>query len=195
MLATLLHCTSPQSLKGSYSADVEKGHIPQQLQDHKRTHGSRTLLSEAAENHESGSDEKRGTSTCALCKDKHDLDICRSFLSEPLSDRKVFIQEKGLCFGCLQFGYISKRNEQRKKCTTCSKHHPTSLHGDTKGQQNKVVNTGNQDTGSSSVSHEAHTNNTCRHAEQSTQTSVVLLGGTVEASKCSMIVPVLRCGE
>ena len=47
-------------------------------------------------------------------------------------------------------------------------------------------------TGSTSVSHEAHTNNVCLNTEQSTQTGVALLGGTREASNCSMTVPVYR---
>ena len=37
---------------------------------------------------------------------------------------------KGLCFGCLQHGHLSKDCKERKKCSVCKRQHPTPLHGD-----------------------------------------------------------------
>ena len=186
--------TSPMSLKGSSSAEHEKGHRVQQPHDHRKTHGGRALLADVAENRESGHSpsEAIGSLYCVLCKGKHDLDTCKSFLSKSLPDRKTFLKEKSLCFGCLRSGHVSRRCRQRKKCTTCSKFHPTSLHGDTlgTGQRSKEVNSDSNGTGSSAVSHEAHTNNAILHVEQTTRAGVAFLGGTREANKCSMIVPV-----
>ena len=184
--------TSPQSLKGPYSAETERVNKGQQSHDHKRAHGGRALLSDVAEKRESQSSplERTGSLSCELCKGKHDLDTCKIFLGKSLPDRKKFLQEKSLCFGCLESGHISKFCKQRKKCTTCSKFHPTSLHGDSRGQSSRVVNVGSRGTVNSSVSHDAHTNSAILQAEQSTRTGVAFLGGTGTASKCSMIVPV-----
>ena len=46
--------------------------------------------------------------------------------------RKEFAKTKGLCFGCLGRGHLSRECKKRKKCGTCGKFHLTSLHGDYK---------------------------------------------------------------
>ena len=181
--------TSPMSLKGSSSAEYEKGHRVQQLHDRRKTHGGRALLADVAENRESGHSPSEAIDSlyCVLCKGKHDLDTCKSFLSKSLPGRNTFLKEKGVYCGCLRSGHVSRRCRQRKKCTTCSKFHPTSLHCDTlgTGQRSKEVNSDSNGTGSSAVSHDAHTNNAILHAEQTTRAGVAFLGGTTEANKSS----------
>ncbi|XP_060596015.1 uncharacterized protein LOC132750093 [Ruditapes philippinarum] len=66
---------------------------------------------------------------CPLCQAGHELDFCRKFLAKTVDERKDFARENKLCFGCLRSGHISKKCENRKKCKTCTKFHPTSLHG------------------------------------------------------------------
>lgn len=178
--------TSPQSLKCTSFADSEKGYKAQQFQDSKRSHGGRTLLSDTVETPVSAASETKVKGSCILCSGKHDLDTCKSFLSKSLPDRKAFLRQKDLCFGCFQTGHISKRCRQRKKCTVCFRFHPTSLHGDVKPRQGQVGSSDTQRNGSNGT----NMTNVPPSVDQSTQSGVAFLGGTGEGSKCSMIVPV-----
>ena len=66
--------------------------------------------------------------SCTLCFKAHDLDECAEFLKKPLTERRNFVKEKGLCFGCYSSEHIAKLCKSRKSCQTCNKKHPTSLH-------------------------------------------------------------------
>ena len=65
---------------------------------------------------------------CALCSKPHDLNECDEFMKKPLDDRKDFVREKGLCFGCLRPGHISSKCYERLTCKRCEKKHPSVLH-------------------------------------------------------------------
>jgi hypothetical protein len=68
---------------------------------------------------------------CTFCeKPGHGITVCRSFTSKDVSEKQEFIKKKGLCYGCLNPGHISKSCKQRATCTRCQKRHPTSLHED-----------------------------------------------------------------
>ena len=67
---------------------------------------------------------------CFYCKGPHDLDACPEFVKKTVSERKEFASAKGLCFGCLQHGHLSKDCKERKKCRVCKRQHPTPFHGD-----------------------------------------------------------------
>ncbi|CAB4028153.1 Hypothetical predicted protein, partial [Paramuricea clavata] len=56
--------------------------------------------------------------TCILCNGPHELNSCQSFCAKDIIDRKEYAKEKGLCFGCLTQGHISKHCKKRKTCTT-----------------------------------------------------------------------------
>ncbi|MEW8545262.1 MAG: DUF1759 domain-containing protein [Candidatus Thiodiazotropha sp.] len=117
---------------------------------------------------------------CLLCKGKgHDLDECKGFLSKTLSERKVYTRENNLCFGCLRKGHISKKCRNRKRCKTCSKYHPTSLHGDTKVRDG-------QHTGSENNAADSATQN----VPPVLQSSISFLSSSGACSKSSAIVPV-----
>ena len=178
--------TSPQSLKDHYLTDTEKA--VQQPQDKKRFPGSCTLLSDVKENAESGSAEAKTKGACALCKGKHEHDVCKVFLSKSLAERKAFIRERSLCYGCLQTGHVSKRCRHRKKCSVCSQFHSSSLHGDVKCQSNTEVKVGTMNTEASLVTHEAQSGSVS-DMNQHSQSGVVFLGNTGQSSKCSMILP------
>ena len=66
--------------------------------------------------------------SCTLCSKAHHLDECAEFLKKPLGERRDFIKEKGLCFGCYSSEHIAKLCRSRRSCKTCNKKHPTSLH-------------------------------------------------------------------
>ena len=79
----------------------------------------------------------------------------------------------------LQSGHVSKKCKKRKKCKICSKHHPTSLHGDTK-------NTPKQDH--SAPSDQLKENPSL--SLTSTHSGTAFLNNAKSGSKCSTIVPV-----
>lgn len=73
--------------------------------------------------------------SCFVCKDeKHSIGLCPTFAERTIEDKKTFIQENHLCFGCLRKGHIVKDCKRRHKCGTCGRNHPTCLHG----ERNKV---------------------------------------------------------
>ena len=91
-------------------------------QDGRRLHGGQALLLDASEKSSpssSDTSDTKGKGACVLCKDKHFLDICTAFLSKSLSDRKQFLKEQSLYYGCLQKGHVSKRCRHRIKCSMC----------------------------------------------------------------------------
>jgi hypothetical protein len=89
-------------------------------------------------------ENKPMTKVCTLCNGTHELDSCKKFLEMDMKARKEFAKTKGLCFGCLGRGHLSKECKKRKKCVTCGKGHPTSLHGDYKVNTDDVKQTGTQ---------------------------------------------------
>ena len=66
--------------------------------------------------------------SCTLCSKAHHLDECAEFLKKTPGERRDFIKEKGLCFGCYSSEHIAKLCRSRRSCKTCNKKHPTSLH-------------------------------------------------------------------
>ncbi|XP_013403245.1 uncharacterized protein LOC106168647 [Lingula anatina] len=65
---------------------------------------------------------------CPLCQQHHDLDDCPTFTSKSMADKRQFLKEKRLCFGCYRPDHISKGCLGKRVCQKCHKRHPTSLH-------------------------------------------------------------------
>ncbi|KAJ8017937.1 hypothetical protein HOLleu_44344 [Holothuria leucospilota] len=118
---------------------------------------------------------------CFLCSQAHHIDDCPLFLKWSLGERKTFIKEKRLCYGCIKPGHIAQACRNRIVCKTCSKKHPTSLHGDI------VSNNDVPKTDQRSNSDKSKTDNV---ASVSGNVRVTHLNGTKEISKSSLIVPV-----
>ncbi|CAB4012546.1 Hypothetical predicted protein [Paramuricea clavata] len=100
---------------------------------------SRNTLATRSEEGDQSKERPNGEAkqtTCILCNGPHELNSCQSFCAKDIIDRKEYAKEKGLCFGCLTQGHISKHCKRRKTCTTCKKSHPTSLHGDLRKPEN-----------------------------------------------------------
>lgn len=87
-------------------------------------------------NHETTKDETQAVKSCVLCKGAHELNSCQEFCKKDIKERKEFTKSKGLCFGYLKQGHVSKNCKKRKTCDTCEKLHPTSLHGDVRKEIN-----------------------------------------------------------
>ncbi len=79
--------------------------------------------------------ENPTASSCIFCKGSQELDSCEGFCKKDIHERKEYTKSKGLCFGCLKQGHLSKHCKNRKTCKTCGKSHPTSLHGDIKKRE------------------------------------------------------------
>ena len=56
---------------------------------------------------------------CQLCRLSHDLEDCPTYSHKSVDDRRVFLQENRLCYGCLRYGHISKRCTSKRICETC----------------------------------------------------------------------------
>ncbi|XP_063964979.1 uncharacterized protein LOC135156433 [Lytechinus pictus] len=66
--------------------------------------------------------------SCSCCKKDHSLQECTEFASKNMADRKSHIREKGLCYGCLKYGHMSKAYRRRSTCDICKGRHPSLLH-------------------------------------------------------------------
>ena len=80
----------------------------------------------------SNDDDRRSNkeSTCAFCHQQHDTDHCQKFSEISLKERKTFLKDKGLCFGCFGHNHLSRGCISKRTCTKCQKKHPTCLHDD-----------------------------------------------------------------
>jgi ribosomal protein L44E len=58
----------------------------------------------------------------------HVLIDCFRFQRISIQERYNFMKSKGLCYGCLKKGHVTKKCRNRLKCTSCGRQHPTILH-------------------------------------------------------------------
>ena len=65
---------------------------------------------------------------CSVCDENHDMDICPRFVEMTMEEKKSFIMNKHLCFGCYGPGHVSKDCMKKRRCDKCKKRHPTALH-------------------------------------------------------------------
>ena len=62
---------------------------------------------------------------CAFCDEtNHDLEYCRKLKSKSSDEKTAFIKQKGLCFGCLKGGHLSRDCKLRLQCNVCEKSIP-----------------------------------------------------------------------
>ena len=87
----------------------------------------------SSSNDESKKTEQR-RSSCLFCGNCHRLEECPTFASQHMTDKRKFIREKGLCYGCLRRGHLSKKCRRRSTCKVCNKRHPTPLHFDMRSE-------------------------------------------------------------
>ncbi|XP_014834503.1 PREDICTED: uncharacterized protein LOC106912190 [Poecilia mexicana] len=65
---------------------------------------------------------------CVCCSEAHPLEECKQFKRKLHKDKVFLLRRNGLCFGCLQWGHISRNCEARLTCEICNESHPTVLH-------------------------------------------------------------------
>lgn len=67
---------------------------------------------------------------CMCCEESHSLHKCQRLAERSMEEKRKFIQENKLCFGCLRTGHYSKECKKKATCGICKRHHPTLLHED-----------------------------------------------------------------
>ncbi len=68
---------------------------------------------------------------CMFCKDeKHQLSKCPNFSDQPLEEKRTYVKDNKLCYGCLKVGHNAKDCRHRHTCDICQGRHPTCLHND-----------------------------------------------------------------
>lgn len=65
---------------------------------------------------------------CMYCSESHSIHKCQTFANKSPEDKRRFILDKNLCFGCFKKGHNSKDCRNKATCSICKKHHPTPLH-------------------------------------------------------------------
>ena len=56
--------------------------------------------------------------------------VCPEFAKKSIDEKRDFLKEKRLCFGCYGYNHMSKGCMKKLQCKTCAKCHPTALHVD-----------------------------------------------------------------
>ena len=64
---------------------------------------------------------------CQFCSRYHDLDDCDQFSKLTAEQKRAFLREKQLCFGCYGKHHISKHCVNKRRCKHCGGRHPTAL--------------------------------------------------------------------
>lgn len=72
--------------------------------------------------------KKQESLNCHCCSRAHPLEKCQQFKGKKHRDKIDFLKEKGICFGCLCTGHISRTCNKRLVCEVCGRQHPTVLH-------------------------------------------------------------------
>lgn len=65
---------------------------------------------------------------CLYYKKRHTLNLCDMIKEQEHPKRIPFLKSKGICFGCLNEGHLSKKFKRRLTCADCALKHPTILH-------------------------------------------------------------------
>ncbi|XP_026051006.1 uncharacterized protein LOC113037895 [Carassius auratus] len=115
--------------------------------------------------------------SCMLCQDdSHPLCKCPEFMVKSLKDRRSYVKDNKLCFGCMKPGHCAKDCRHRHTCDVCKLRHPTCLH------DYNYENNGNRKQPTVSM----------EHARESEITDAISLNITRQGRSVitSMIVPV-----
>ena len=126
---------------------------------------------------------------CVFCsKENHMIENCFKLKEKTMEDRKAFIREKRLCFGCLKPGHSSLSCKRRLKCSECNKQHPTPLHGDVKPKPDSSNLSSNNSSQPNATKPAVVTQK--KESGKSSKSHVSLMTNYGSYSKSTMIVPV-----
>lgn len=74
------------------------------------------------------SDPNAFTKPCLFCNKNHSIEVCETFQAKQNKEKLDFLKTKGMCFGCLGRGHMSKNCQKHMSCNVCKKEYPTILH-------------------------------------------------------------------
>ncbi|KAI3351064.1 hypothetical protein L3Q82_005631 [Scortum barcoo] len=118
--------TSLHALRSSDSSSDKKC-----LRDTKRNRASVLATHMVTDGEKQRSDQRKVKTPCTLCQDnRHQLHACPKFTKMSLVERRNYVKDKKLCYGCLKPGHSAKDCRHRHFCETCKGKHPTVLHDD-----------------------------------------------------------------
>ncbi len=81
--------------------------------------------------HENPKPTEKITKPCLFCQgSEHQVHDCSKFFARSLEERRQFIRDTKLCYGCLKLGHSARDCRSRHSCNTCKGRHPTCLHDD-----------------------------------------------------------------
>lgn len=121
---------------------------------------------------------------CTVCKDEtHGIGRCPTFASKTMEDKRAFIHEHHLCFGCLRKGHISKECKRRYTCSTCHRRHPTCLHEERKQKPAEETNNGLASTDNSTTSQGVHVHASTQYVQATASIVPVLVSSDREPQK------------
>ncbi|KAI3351066.1 hypothetical protein L3Q82_005633 [Scortum barcoo] len=141
--------TSLHALRSSDSSSDKKC-----LRDTKRNRASVLATHMVTDGEKQRSDQRKVKTPCTLCQDnRHQLHACPKFTKMSLVERRNYVKDKKLCYGCLKPGHSAKDCRHRHFCETCKGKHPTVLHDDDFGKEKSSPETGtNQGVTATSLS-------------------------------------------
>ncbi|XP_034382324.1 uncharacterized protein LOC117726257 [Cyclopterus lumpus] len=123
----------------SLDSDTEK----RNLRDTKRDKASVFTTHAVTDNTSQGLDQRTINMSCILCQDnRHQLHACPKFTEMLLVERRNYVKEKKLCYGCLKYGHSAKDCRHRHFCDNCKGKHPTVLHDYNYGKEITTLETG-----------------------------------------------------
>ena len=70
---------------------------------------------------------------CMFCGESHSIHKCQKLSSKPTEEKRRFILDNNLCFGCLRRGHNAKDCRNKSTRGMCKNPHPTPLHKDRSG--------------------------------------------------------------
>ena len=174
--------TSLQALRGNRSNEPANNAKYGQ----RKEINARSLATEVKEAPQAS--DNSGQVRCVNCNMPHELNDCKSFLAKPVEQRRKFAWINNLCFSCLKPGHQSRDCKDRKKCETCKRKHPTSLHDDNwkprPRQRNKMAENDAPKPVAKDETELKVANGTCN------QSRITHFNGSGNSGKSSMIVPV-----
>ena len=113
----------------------------QQKQSNRKTIKSTSFATKQNEVRSDAKNNKVDTtnaSECSYCNNKHDIEVCKGFISLTLQKRQEFCKQNKLCSGCLRKGHSWYNCWYPKRCKTCNRLHPTLLHDHKLSEKHKV---------------------------------------------------------
>lgn len=99
------------------------------VRDTNRNRASALNTQTATDRDNQGSAAGRARPPCTFCQDnQHRLHGCPKFMDKTLEERRKYVKENRLCYGCTKPGHSAKDCRHRHSCNTCKGNHPTCLH-------------------------------------------------------------------